>query len=63
MWIYYTSIILYFGAEFTQAYAEKYDKGISPSKYAVHTQVIVVEKKVDVLPPQHPEETKPKDGI
>jgi len=58
VWIYYTSVILYFGAEFTQAYAEKYDNGIRPSKYAVHTKVIVVEKKVDVLPPQHPEDTK-----
>ncbi|MEJ2881337.1 YihY/virulence factor BrkB family protein [Pedobacter sp. GR22-6] len=58
LWIYYTAVILYFGAEFTQAYAERYDKGIAPSKYAVHTKVIVVEKKVDVLPPQHPEDTK-----
>ncbi|MEJ2902110.1 YihY/virulence factor BrkB family protein [Pedobacter panaciterrae] len=58
LWIYYTSIILYFGAEFTQAYAERYDKGIAPSKYAVHTKIVIVEKKVDVLPPQHPEDTK-----
>ncbi|WP_276088938.1 YihY/virulence factor BrkB family protein [Pedobacter sp. JY14-1] len=58
VWIYYTSVILYFGAEFTQAYAERYDNGIRPSKYAVHTKVVVVEKKVDVLPPQHPEDTK-----
>jgi membrane protein len=57
LWIYYTAIILYFGAEFTQAYAEKFDGGISPSKYAVHTQITIVEKKVDVLPPQHPEDT------
>lgn len=57
VWIYYTAIILYFGAEFTQAYAEKYENGISPSKYAVHLKTIVVEKKVDVLPPQHPDET------
>lgn len=57
LWIYYTSIILYFGAEFTQAYAEKYDGGIRPSKYAVHTKITIVEKKVDVLPPQHPEDT------
>ncbi|RZM29757.1 MAG: YihY/virulence factor BrkB family protein [Pedobacter sp.] len=61
LWIYYTSIILYFGAEFTQAYAEKFDGGIRPSKYAVHTQITIVEKKVDVLPPQHPEETKVND--
>nr|WP_199080984.1 YihY/virulence factor BrkB family protein [Pedobacter sp. ASV19] len=57
LWIYYTAIILYFGAEFTQAYAEKYGHGIQPSKYAVHTKTVVVEKKVDVLPPQHPNET------
>jgi membrane protein len=63
LWIYYTSIILYFGAEFTQAYAEKYDGGITPSKYAVHTKITIIEKKVDVLPPQHPEDTvdAPKD--
>jgi membrane protein len=63
LWIYYTSIILYFGAEFTQAYAEKFDSGIAPSKYAVHLKTIIVEKKVDVLPPQHPEDTVnlPKD--
>lgn len=58
LWIYYTAIILYFGAEFTQVYAEKYDGGIKPSKYAVHTKIVVVEKEVDVLPAQHPEETK-----
>ncbi|MCY1530570.1 YihY family inner membrane protein [compost metagenome] len=57
LWIYYTSIILYFGAEFTQAYAEKYDGGIAPSQYAVHTKITIVEKQVDVLPPQHPEDT------
>ncbi|WP_432714359.1 YihY/virulence factor BrkB family protein [Pedobacter sp.] len=58
LWIYYSAIILYFGAEFTQAYAEKYDEGIRPSKYAVHTKIVIVEKEVAVLPPQHPEETK-----
>ncbi|RZL60245.1 MAG: YihY/virulence factor BrkB family protein, partial [Pedobacter sp.] len=57
LWIYYTSVILYFGAEFTQAYAEKYDGGIAPSKYAVFTKITIVEKSVDVLPPQHPEDT------
>jgi membrane protein len=57
LWIYYTSIILYFGAEFTQAYAEKYDNGIQPAEYAVLLKTIVIEKEVAVLPPQHPEET------
>ncbi|MES2418348.1 MAG: YihY/virulence factor BrkB family protein [Bacteroidota bacterium] len=57
VWIYYTAIILYFGAEFTQVYAEKYDNGIAPTKYAVHLKTVVVEKKVEILPPQHPEDT------
>lgn len=57
LWIYYTAIILYFGAEFTQAYAEKYDRGIAPSKYAVLTRIVVVESEADTLPPQHPEDT------
>lgn len=58
LWVYYTAIILYFGAEFTQAYAERYAKGIPPSKYAVHTKIVVVETDVNTLPPQHPEDTK-----
>ncbi|MFP5080091.1 YihY/virulence factor BrkB family protein [Pedobacter sp. JCM 36344] len=58
VWIYYTSIILYFGAEFTQVYTEKYHKeGMRPSKYAVYTRIIIDEREVKVLPPQHPEET------
>lgn len=58
VWIYYTAIILYFGAEFTQVFAEKYDHGIEPSKYAVLTKTIIVESEADELPPQHPEETR-----
>jgi membrane protein len=40
VWIYYSSIILYFGAEFTKAYAVKFGSAIHPTKYAV-----VIEKK------------------
>ena len=58
LWVYYTSFILYFGAEFTQVYAEKYSVGIRPSKYAVHMEIVVEEKNVRELPPQHPEYTK-----
>lgn len=57
VWVYYTAFILYFGAELTQAVAEKYYEGIKPSKYAVHLKVIEEEKHVKELPPQHPEET------
>ena len=58
VWVYYTAFILYFGAELTQVIAEKYYHGIKPSKYAVHTKVIIEEKEVKELPPQHPEETQ-----
>jgi membrane protein len=57
LWVYYTAFILYFGAEFTQVYAEKYSDSIKPSKYAVHIEVITEEQQVRELPPQHPEYT------
>ncbi len=34
-WVYYTSIILYFGAEFTKVYALHYGHGITPNQTAV----------------------------
>lgn len=35
LWIYYSSQILLFGAEFTQVYANRYGSGIRPSDHAV----------------------------
>jgi membrane protein len=35
LWIYYSSVILFFGAEFTQVYAKKTSARIVPSQYAV----------------------------
>ncbi len=43
LWVYYSSIILYFGAEFTKAYAVKYGAAIHPNHYAVTTQQIEIE--------------------
>jgi membrane protein len=43
LWIYYSSIILYFGAEFTKAYAVKYGDEIHPNHYAVTTKMVEVE--------------------
>jgi len=43
LWIYYSSVILYFGAEFTKAYALKYGSEIRPDEYAVIVQVVRVE--------------------
>lgn len=57
LWIYYTAIILYFGAEFTQAYAHRYDSGIKPSKYAVFTKITIVDQSVGVLPNREQDKT------
>lgn len=43
LWIYYSSLILYFGAEFTKAYAVKYGSNIYPNHYAVTTKTVEVE--------------------
>lgn len=43
LWTYYSSIILYFGAEFTKAYAVEYGSEIHPSHYAVTTKEIEIE--------------------
>lgn len=55
LWIYYTSAILYIGAEFTQVYAEAIGSHIEPADYAVHVQQTEVESVVKNLPPQNPE--------
>ncbi|MEO7766038.1 MAG: YihY/virulence factor BrkB family protein [Ferruginibacter sp.] len=43
LWVYYSSLILYFGAEFTKAYAVKYGSKIYPSQYAVTTKTVEIE--------------------
>lgn len=43
LWVYYSSIILYFGAELTKAYALEFGSAIEPNDYAVSTKVIEVE--------------------
>ena len=35
LWVYYSSMILYYGAEFTKVYANEYGGKIQPSKFAV----------------------------
>lgn len=63
VWVYYTSAILYFGAEFTQVYAECYGGKIRPASYAVHIIQTEEEKIVKVLPPQeHEVEEDDKSG-
>jgi membrane protein len=43
LWIYYSSVILYFGAEFTKAYTLESGSEIYPSDYAVNTKTVEVE--------------------
>ncbi|MEN0052944.1 MAG: YihY/virulence factor BrkB family protein [Mucilaginibacter sp.] len=55
VWIYYTSAILYIGAEYTQVYAEASGSHIEPADYAVHIKQTEVEQSVTNLPAQNPE--------
>lgn len=45
LWVYYSSIILYFGAEFTKVYALTFGSGIEPDK----TAVFIVKQEVKEL--------------
>jgi membrane protein len=38
LWVYYSSQILLFGAEFTRVYAERAGRGVKPSEYAVRVE-------------------------
>lgn len=40
VWVYYSSLILYFGAEFTRAYTTRFGSGIRPKKHAFSTAEI-----------------------
>jgi membrane protein len=45
LWVYYSAIILYFGAAFTRVYAQHTGNHIYPNSYAVWIQQIEVENK------------------
>jgi membrane protein len=49
VWVYYSSIILYLGAEFTKVYAIRYGSAIHPNDYAVSTQTIEIETQESTL--------------
>lgn len=53
LWIYYTAAILYFGAEFTRAYADFKGVKIEPAEFAVYVEVKEREKDVEVIPKEH----------
>ena len=45
LWVYYSALILYFGAEFTKAYTNFYGRSIQPNKY---TDFISAKAKKDI---------------
>ena len=47
IWVYYSSVILYFGAEFAKSYAIQFSSAIVPSKFAdlVHSVEMISEEK------------------
>lgn len=53
VWVYYSSIILYLGAEFTKAYALRFGSAIHPNDYAVTTKQVEVETQKDTLENEH----------
>lgn len=59
VWVYYTSIILLLGAEFTQVYSEERDRGITPTD----TAVIVEKQEVELDTDTGEIEVKRKPGI
>ena len=44
LWVYYSSQILLFGAEFTQVYADRAGRRVEPSEYAVRIQTSEIER-------------------
>jgi membrane protein len=55
LWVYYSSIILYFGAVFTRVYAMQTGSKIYPNNYAVWVQQVEVESQKSI---QHQPEAK-----
>jgi membrane protein len=49
VWVYYSSLILYFGAEFTKVWAVRFGYKIYPDKYAVTTKVVEVEMEEEAV--------------
>ena len=45
LWVYYSSQILLFGAEFTQVYADRAGRGVEPAEYAVRVNTKKIESR------------------
>jgi membrane protein len=47
LWVYYSAIILYIGAEFTQVYVRFHKRKIEPNKYAVWIEKNTIERRLN----------------
>jgi membrane protein len=60
LWVYYSSLIFFLGAEFTQVYAREYGSGVAPSE---HAEPLSAEtQKRESPPPERRSEEPPKPG-
>jgi len=60
LWVYYSAMILYFGAEFTQVYAQYHGAQIQPNEYAVFVKEVPVELNVQPKSPVLEEKPAPE---
>lgn len=61
VWVYYSSVILYFGAEFTKAYAVEFGSAIHPNEYAVITKQVEVEDENGSIQQSQKDKEKEKE--
>ncbi len=61
LWVYYSSIILYYGAEFTKAYATHFGNRIYPNSYAVWIKHIDIEEENKTLKQEEQEKKAHND--
>ncbi len=54
LWVYYSSVILFFGATFTKVYAKRTGRNIYPNDYAVWIQEIELENKASLQMQEKP---------
>ena len=52
LWVYYSSLIFFFGAEFTQIYASRYGSGVVPAENAIPIAAIPESEKRESPPPE-----------
>src|SRR5262249_20928397 len=60
VWVYYSGLIFFFGAEFTQVYANTYGTGVKPDKDAVAVEDKAVQAKQAVQPDKTPPADHPR---